>query len=176
MIFNNQTPEKLVGKNRIMNINDRNNVGDQPVKMLLVSCANPLTQEPDSRSIKRFLMDIPFVVTVDQFMTPTAQMSNLILPTTTHFEEMDIVVNWWHKEIALNEKAISPYYESRSEWWIMTELAKRLNQQLPSLCTFPIYSSEEEYLNAQFNNEVFQRYSIRNISDLKERRMTGALS
>ena len=39
---------------------------------------------------------------------------------------MDIVVNWWHKEIALNEKAISPYYESRSEWWIMTELAKRL--------------------------------------------------
>ena len=174
MIFNNQTPERLLGKNRIININDRDNVGELPVKMLLVSCANPLTQEPDSISMKRFLTDIPFVVTVDQFMTPTAQMSNLILPTTTHFEEMDIVVNWWHKEIAFNEKAISPYYESRSEWWIMTELAKRLSQQLPSLCTFPIYSSEEEYLNAQFNNEVFHRYSIRNISDLKERRMTGA--
>ena len=79
MIFNNQTPERLLGKNRIMNINDRNHAGDQPVKMLLVSCANPLTQEPDSTSTKRFLMDIPFVVTVDQFMTPTAQMSNLIL-------------------------------------------------------------------------------------------------
>ena len=176
MIFNNQTPEKLVGKNRVMNMNDRNRAGDQPVKMLLVSCANPLTQEPDSISTKRFLMDIPFVVTVDQFMTPTAQMSNLILPTTTHFEEMDIIVNWWHREIALNEKALSPYYESRSEWWIMTELAKRLNEQLPSLCTFPIYSSEEEYLNAQFNHEVLQRYSIRNLSDLKERRMTGVLS
>ena len=86
--------------------------------------------------MKRFLMDIPFVVTVDQFMTPTAQMSNLILPTTTHLEEMDIVVNWWHKEIGLNEKAISPYYESRSEWWIMTELAKRLNQQVPSFVLF----------------------------------------
>ena len=176
MIFNNQTPKKLVGKNRVMNINDRNRAGDQPVKMLLVSCANPLTQEPDSRATKRFLMDIPFVVTVDQFMTPTAQMSNLILPTTTHFEELDIIVNWWHREIALNEKALSPYYESRSEWWIMTELAKRLNEQLPSLCTFPIYSSEEEYLNAQFNNQVLQRYSIRSLSDLKERRMTGALS
>ena len=72
MIFNNQTPEKLVGKNRVMNMNDRDRAGDQPVKMLLVSCANPLTQEPDSRSIKRFLMDIPFVVTVDQFMTPNS--------------------------------------------------------------------------------------------------------
>ena len=176
MIFNNQTPEKLVGKNRVMNMNDRNRAGDQPVKMLLVSCANPLIQEPDSISMKRFLMGIPFVVTVDQFMTPTAQMSNLILPTTTHLEEMDIIVSWWHREIGLNEKALSPYYESRSEWWIMTELAKRLNEQLPSLCTFPIYSSEEEYLNAQFNHEVLQRYSIRNLSDLKERRMTGDLS
>ena len=178
MIFNNQTPERLLGKNRIMDKYNRSNRASSfhkpPVNMLWVSCANPLIQEPDSTSIKRFLTDIPFVVTVDQFMTPTAQMSNIILPTTTHFEEMDIVVSWWHKEIALNEKALSPYYESRSEWWIMTELAKRLNQQLPSICTFPIYSSEEEYLNAQFNNEVFHRYSIRNISDLKERRMTGA--
>ena len=81
-------------------------------------------------------MEVPFVITVEQFMTPTAQMSNLILPTTTHFEEMDIVVSWWHKEIALNEKAISPFYESRSEWRMMTELAERLNQQVPSLSSF----------------------------------------
>ena len=59
---------------------------------------------------------------------------------------------------------------------MMTELARRLNQHLPSLCTFPIYSSEEEYLNAQFNHQVFNRYSVRNLSDLKERSMTGAIS
>ncbi|WNS75961.1 molybdopterin-dependent oxidoreductase [Bacillus sp. DTU_2020_1000418_1_SI_GHA_SEK_038] len=175
MVFNNQTAEHLLGKKRIMDINNRDYVGDPPIKMLWVSCANPLIQEPNSTSTKQFLMDIPFVVTVDQFMTPTAQISNLILPTTTHFEEMDIIISWWHKEIALNEKALSPYYDSRSEWWIMTELARRLNQHLPSLCTFPIYSSEEEYLNAQFNHQVFNRYSVRNISDLKERSMTGTI-
>jgi anaerobic selenocysteine-containing dehydrogenase len=175
LIFNNQIPERLLEKNRIMNINEMANVGDSPVNMLWVSCANPLIQEPNSTSIKKSLMEVPFVVTVDQFMTPTAQMSNLILPTTTHFEELDIVVSWWHKEIALNEKALSPYNECRSEWRIMTELAERLNQQLPSTCSFPIYSTEEEYLNAQFNNEVFHRYSIRSISDLKERHMTSAL-
>ena len=176
MMFNNQTPERVLGKNRILDINNRDHIGDLPIKMLWVSCANPLIQEPNSTAIKEFLMDIPFVVTVDQFMTPTAQMSNLILPTTTHFEEMDIIISWWHKEIALNEHALSPYYDSRSEWWMMTELAKRLNQHLPSLCTFPIYSSEEEYLNAQFNDQVFNRYSVRNISDLKERSMTEAIS
>ena len=157
MIFNNQAPEKLLGANRIMNINNSKQIGEPPVNMLWVSCANPLTQEPDSRSVERSLMDIPFVVTVDQFMTPTAQMSNLILPTTTHFEEMDIVVSWWHGEMALNEKAISPYFGSTSEWKIMTELAKRLNQQMPSRCTFPIYSSEEEYIKM---SNLTMRYFI----------------
>ena len=177
MIFNNQTSEKSFEKNRILKINEMSgrvsSFLQPPIKMLWVSCANPLTQEPNSSDMKRFLKEIPFVITVDQFITPTAQMSNLILPTTTHFEEMDIVVSWWHREIALNEKAIAPYYESRSEWRMMTELAERLNQHLPLRCSFPIYSSEEEYLNAQFNDQVFRRYSIKNISDLKERRMTG---
>ena len=179
MIFNNQISEQSFEKNRILKIHEMSDRVSSflqpPIKMLWVSCANPLTQEPNSSDMKRFLREIPFVITVDQFMTPTAQMSNLILPTTTHFEEMDIVVSWWHREIALNEKAISPFYESRSEWRIMTELAERLNQQLPSLSSFPIYSSEEDYLNAQMNDQVFHRYSIKNISDLKERRMTGFL-
>ncbi|WP_338469717.1 molybdopterin-dependent oxidoreductase [Niallia sp. XMNu-256] len=175
MIFNNQTPEKLLRNNRIMSVNNKGKLTDPPIKMLLISCANPLTQEPDSRAVERFLKEIPFVITIDQFMTPTAQMSNLILPTTTHFEEMDVIISWWHKGIALNEKAISPYYESRSEWKIMTELAEKLNGHLSSLSTFPVSSSEEEYLNAQFNDEVLHLYSIRNVSDLIERQMLGAL-
>ena len=69
--------------------------------------------------------------------------------------------------MALNEKAISPYYESKSEWVIMKELAERLNQYHSDLCSFPIHSSEKEYLNAQFNGRVFDRYHIRSISDLK---------
>ena len=86
---------------------------------------------------------------------------------------MDIVTSFWHKEIALNEKAISPYYECRSEWRIMRELAVKLNQHSSHLCPFPIHSSEEEYLNAQFNDQVFNRYSIKSISDLKERSVSA---
>ena len=48
MIFNNQNPERLVGKNRILDINNRDHNGDLPIKMLWVSCANPFIQEPHS--------------------------------------------------------------------------------------------------------------------------------
>ena len=78
--------------------------------MLWISCGNPLNQEPNSHWVKKYLENIPFVVTVDQFLTPTAQMSNLVLPTTTHFEEFDIVTNGWHGALALNEKVINPFF------------------------------------------------------------------
>lgn len=175
-VFTNQqffnTEHKNV-KNRIIDMNEWIESGlpspnQTPIEMMWISCRNPLTQEPSPQFVQNHLKKIPFVVTVDHFLTPTALMSNLVLPTTTHFEEFDIITSYWHKVVALNEKAIPPYYESRSEWNIMKELAKRLNEYSPDLCSFPIHSSEEEYLNAQFNEKVFDLYRINSISDLKD--------
>lgn len=141
--------------------------GHLPIEMLWISCGNPLIQEVNPNSIQEFMADVPFVVTVERFMTPTAHMSNLVLPTTSHFEETDIIISNWHSGIALNEKAVSPYFESKSEWSMMTELALILKKDTSFPCTFPIYSSEKEYLNAQFNDQVVARYHIKNLHDLK---------
>ena len=164
--FNNQ---QQASEHQVLNFYKKGSSGseEKPIEMLWISCGNPVNQEPDSQWIKRYLEEIPFVVTVDQFFTPTAQMSNLVLPTTTHFEEWDIVTNLWHGGIALNEKAVSPYFQSHSEWRIMSELAARLNEIDPNLCLFPVYASEEDYLNAQFNDKVRERYHVESISDLK---------
>lgn len=173
-IFNNQNAEKAALKNRVIHLNELNSAthtlqNQPPIEMMWISCANPLTQSPNVQTMKQFIDQIPFVVTVDHFLTPTAKMSNLILPTTTHFEEMDIVISSWHKKIALNEQAIPPFYQSKSEWNIMTELAKRLNDYTENICSFPVHASEEEYLNAQFNEDVDKRYFVKNISDLRKK-------
>lgn len=140
-----------------------------PLEMLWISCANPLTQAPNPQFWQAAMREIPFVVTVGHFFTPTAKMSNLVLPTTTHFEEFDIIVNDYHKGIAFNEKAVPPYHESRSEWNIMKELALRLDKAIPGVCSFPVHSSEEEYLDAQFNDRVYEIYGVRGLADLKRR-------
>lgn len=144
-------------------------VTKSPVEMLWISCGNPLTQAPQPQLWSKFMQEVRLIVTVDHYFTPTANMSNLVLPTTTHFEEFDLVLNDYHQGLAYNEKAISPYYESRSEWNIMKELALRLERALPGVCTFPVHSSEEEYLDAQFNDRVFEVYGVRGITDLKRR-------
>lgn len=183
-VFSNQQ----VYSNGHLDVNNRNVTMDEwisngvssfsnkpPLEMMWISCRNPLTQEASPQLIQNHLKKIPFVVAVEQFMTPTAKMANLILPTTTHFEEADIVTNSWHKEIAINQKAIPPYYESRSEWNIMKELAIRINQIYPNLCSFPIHPSEEEYLNSQFNEKVFDIFGVKSIADLEKGSLTAKL-
>lgn len=180
IIFNNQSSKLFNRKQRIISTHERAEFlfsKQQPsIEMLWISCGNPLTQEPNPAAFQKLLETTPFVVTVEQFLTPTAQMSNLVLPTTTHFEEMDIIVSAWHGEIALNEKALSPYYECKSEWSILTELAQKLKQQTSLRCSFPIFSSEEEYLDAQFNDKVVERFSVKNTRELKERLMTASFT
>lgn len=157
--------ERIIHLNRLNNYSGTNR--QYPIEMLWISCGNPLIQDVNPNSFKQFLLEVPFVVTVDRFMTPTAQMSNLVLPTTSHFEESDIVISNWHGQIALNEKAIPPYFNSKSEWTIMTELASQLKEHTSLSCPFPIYRSEEEYLNAQFTDEIISRYHIENLHALK---------
>jgi anaerobic selenocysteine-containing dehydrogenase len=183
-VFTNQQNfynEHLDRKNRLLKMNDWIKEGADavkggtPLEMMWISCRNPLTQEPSPQLVKNHLKKIPFVVTVEQMMTPTANMSNLVLPTTTHFEETDIVTSAWHKEIALNQKAIHPHYESLSEWKIMSELAGRLWQYDQNLCHFQRHSTEEDYLNSQINDKVTEIFGIRSISDLKKASLTAKL-
>lgn len=136
--------------------------------LLWITGANPLVQEANPSGLKEWLETIPFVVTVDHFLTPTAEMANLILPTTTFFEEMDIVISPWHRTLALNEQALAPYHETRSEWKIMTDIATKLQRHCSNMKEFPIFSNEEEYLNAQFTEQVATYYSVHNIDDLRK--------
>lgn len=172
-LFKNQQTVNSLNHSRVININEQNHKDPSqlqpPIEMLWISCANPFIQNPNAQFTAQFLKDIPFVVTVDLFMTPTAKMSNLVLPTTSHFEEMDMITSYWHKEISLNEKAVEPYYESLSEWTIIKELAMKLKESLPEVCSFPIHPNETEYLNDQFTETIHQRYFVENMADLKSK-------
>ena len=138
-----------------------------PIEMLWISCRNPLSQEPNPQLVAERLKEIPFVIAVDQFVTPTTKMANLVLPTTTLFEEYNMVYSHWHNGLSLNEKAVPPYFDSRSEWSIMNKLALKIREINPRLCTMPIYESEEDYLNHQFNGVTKELFGCHSIEDLR---------
>lgn len=103
------------------------------IKMFFSAMGNEVNQYPNTSKIARALADpdkVELVLVMDQFMTPTANLADIVLPATTFFERNDIQQPWGIGNYAIfMNKAIEPMYESRDDLAICTELAKRLGIQ-----------------------------------------------
>ena len=57
--------------------------------MAWIERGNPVTQLPGSSEVIRALKSVPFKVVVEQFMTDTSAMADIILPAKGIFEQAD---------------------------------------------------------------------------------------
>lgn len=137
------------------------------LKFLWNSGSNPMRQVGNSKMMKQLFYEIDFVVTTEQFMTDTAQMSNLVLPVTTNLEELNLIINRINYSLHLNEPSKKPFGESKSEFTIFNELATRLKEENFFPMNFPSYLSTQNYLLKQWNEEVSQLYGINSLEELK---------
>ncbi len=103
---------------------------DPAVRMAWVSCANPVSSAPDSRAVARGLASLDFLVVVDQFLTETAELADLVLPATTYLEEDDLVASYGHNWLSLVNRAAPPRGEAKSDQEIYALLADRLGLDL----------------------------------------------
>ncbi|UCE91756.1 MAG: molybdopterin-dependent oxidoreductase [Methanobacteriota archaeon] len=97
------------------------------VKMIFVYNSNPLATLPNQSLLREgFSRDDIFVVVHDLFMTDTADYADIVLPATTFFEHMDVNVSYLHQYLSLNEKAIEPLGEARSNTDLFRALASEM--------------------------------------------------
>ncbi len=97
-----------------------------PVKMLFFISSNPLLTRANSRQVYQALKQVEFMVVSDFFLTPTAQMADIVLPAATWLE-MDYIGDYWkrHGFILPRRKAIQ-VGECKSDHEMLNELAKRV--------------------------------------------------
>jgi len=67
-----------------------------------------------------------FLVVHDLFMTDTADYADIVLPATSFFEHMDIHASYFHQYLSLNEKALEPLGEARSNSDLFRALASAM--------------------------------------------------
>ena len=97
------------------------------IKMIVVTCGNPLTQVPNTNTVRKAFEYVETIVVLEQFMTDTAELADYVLPVTTVFEEEDIYYSsMYHAYVNYGEALVEPPGEAKSDLWIWTELAKRL--------------------------------------------------
>jgi len=98
------------------------------IKMAYIAGTNRLNQFPNVNKGVKALKSLDFIVIYEQFMTPTAQLADIVLPVNTFMERNDVAVPWLGAPyyIYLN-KAIDSLYESKSDLEICKELSKKLD-------------------------------------------------
>ena len=106
--------------------------GGVPVHSLYVFSSNPAITAPNQNLVRQGLMrDDLFTVVHERFFTDTCAYADIILPATSSAESDDIFNSYGHYTIAASYQAIPPVGESRSNWQVISALAKRMGLDDP---------------------------------------------
>ena len=94
---------------------------------LVCTFANMFVQAMDVNRLHETLAGLDLVVVVDHQMTETVKWADVVLPATTWYEKTDLTATPLHPFLQLQQAAIDPVGESRSELWMWRELVRRLD-------------------------------------------------
>lgn len=105
-----------------------------PIKGMLVMAANPAVTCANSNVVVKALKKLDFLLVVDLFMTPTAELADIILPASSFLETTRFVTYDTHADhgwnytsrIALSPKVVEPLWDSWPDWKILCELGRRM--------------------------------------------------
>ena len=96
------------------------------IKAVWIMATNPAVSLPNSNKVKRALEKCEFVVVSDCMRnTDTTRYANVLLPAQTWGERDGTVTNS-ERRITRQRAFLSSPGEARADWWIISEVAKRL--------------------------------------------------
>jgi anaerobic selenocysteine-containing dehydrogenase len=126
---------------------------DPEIRAIWIERGNPLLQSPDSGSVFKAFSKMEFNVVVEQFMTDTAKLADIILPAKDMFVQTDIIGSYWSPYVQLKPRILKPAGEVIPESEIYYHLAKNLK--------------------LEFNDEIIPQPGNDNIEKWLEKRIRG---
>jgi anaerobic selenocysteine-containing dehydrogenase len=99
-----------------------------PIKAIFCTAGDPVLTMQNSKKVWKALKNLELHVVADFFMTPTAELADIVLPASTWLEKDDMgdFPNLMYTNyIAAGQKVVEPLYECWDDRKIMIELAKR---------------------------------------------------
>ncbi len=100
-----------------------------PIKALWLAGHNFINQDPDNNKVlKELVPNLEFIVVADMFMTDSARYADIVLPTCSFFEYLDMLppLDILSPYVQLQPKIIEPLYESRPDRDIVNEIGLRM--------------------------------------------------
>ena len=102
------------------------------IEAVVVYNSNPVAVAPESRKVVQgFQREDLFTVVLEHFLTDTADHADYVLPATTQLEHWDVHLAYGHTYAMLNQPAIAPLGQARSNAAIFRALAERMGFDEP---------------------------------------------
>ena len=99
--------------------------GEDKVKALYIVGEDPVMSDPDSAHIRHCLKTCEFTVLQEIFPSETSEYADVLLPGVSFAEKTGTFTNT-ERRVQMVRKAIEPLGDAHPDWWIITELAKRV--------------------------------------------------
>lgn len=95
------------------------------IKGLYVVGENPILSEANAHHAREAIKKMDFMVVQDIFLTETARLADVVLPGAA-FAEKDGTVTNTERRVQKMNKAVDPPGEAKQDWWITSEIARRV--------------------------------------------------
>jgi formate dehydrogenase major subunit len=95
------------------------------IKGMYVMGENPAMSDPDADHARAGLAKLEHLVVQDLFLTETAFHADVVLPASA-WPEKDGTVTNTNRQVQMGRTALPLPGDARQDWWIITELAKRI--------------------------------------------------
>jgi formate dehydrogenase major subunit len=98
---------------------------DGSVKALYVFGENIAISEPNTNRIEALLRDAELIIVNDLFETETSAFADVVFPATS-WAEVDGTYTNTERRVQRVRPSLLPPGEARDDWWVFSELSKRL--------------------------------------------------
>lgn len=129
------------GITKVSALNQSGNEGPEGIHAMLIDGENTVVTDPDKNHCENALKSLDHLVVIDLFMTETAQLASVVFPATG-FAETDGVQTNTERRVQRLRAAVPPPGEAKPDWWIISEIAKRMGNK-----NFDHFNSAKDVFN-----------------------------
>ncbi|MBI3008706.1 MAG: formate dehydrogenase subunit alpha, partial [Candidatus Omnitrophica bacterium] len=99
------------------------------IKALYIMGENPLVSDPDINHVREAFLKLEFLVVQDIFLSETARLADVVIPSTSSFEKDGTFTNT-ERRIQRFYKALVPPGEAKDDWEIICAISARLGYKM----------------------------------------------
>ncbi len=123
-----------------------------PVKAFLVFGNNTIITYANSKQVYESLKNLEFMAVMDIYMTPTAQLADIVLPAATWLEVDQVVgLPFVAQNYVLVQQKVTRVGESRQDEEVLMDLAKRLGLEVATESPQETYNWQLSKLGITFD-------------------------